>query len=58
MDREMQAMTKPAQNYQPSSQDERWIQHTLVLAEAAAAAGEVPVGAVIVCDGELIGEGV
>ena len=37
--------------------DERWMRYALELAEAAAAAGEVPVGAVVVRDGELIGEG-
>jgi tRNA(adenine34) deaminase len=29
----------------------------LALAEAAAAAGEVPIGAVLVCGGEIVGEG-
>lgn len=37
--------------------DNYWMQHALRLAEQAAAAGEVPVGAVIVRDGEMIGEG-
>ncbi len=36
---------------------ERWMAHALRLAEAGAAAGEVPVGAVVVCEGEIIGEG-
>jgi tRNA(adenine34) deaminase len=35
----------------------RWMQHALALAERAEAEGEVPVGAVLVKDGEMIGEG-
>jgi tRNA(adenine34) deaminase len=34
-----------------------WMRHALNLAGRAAAEGEVPVGAVLVRDGELIGEG-
>ena len=37
--------------------DVRWMRHAIGLAAAAAAAGEVPVGAVIVAAGEIIGEG-
>ncbi len=37
--------------------DERYLERALALAEAAAREGEVPVGAVIVCDGAVIGEG-
>jgi tRNA(adenine34) deaminase len=37
--------------------DERWMQHALMLAERAAAEGEVPVGAVLVRDDAIIGEG-
>ena len=40
-----------------TSEDERWIARCLELAEAAAAADEVPVGAVVVRDGVVIGEG-
>lgn len=40
-----------------SSADEHWIRHALTLAERARAAGEVPVGAVLVKDGEIVGEG-
>lgn len=36
---------------------ERWMARALELAATAGAAGEVPVGAVVVLDGELIGEG-
>lgn len=37
--------------------DEEWMRHALALAKKAEAAGEVPVGAVIVLNGELIAEG-
>lgn len=37
--------------------DVAWMQHALELAHKAEALGEVPVGAVIVKDGELIAEG-
>ncbi len=40
-----------------NTDDHYWMQHALRLAEQAAEAGEVPVGAVIVRDGEMIGEG-
>lgn len=37
--------------------DEKWMQHALRLARKAEAEGEVPVGAVIVLNNEIIGEG-
>jgi len=37
--------------------DEHWMRVALALAEAAEADGEVPVGAVVVCEGQIIGEG-
>jgi tRNA(adenine34) deaminase len=37
--------------------DLRWMQHALGLAQRAGSAGEVPVGAVLVRAGEVIGEG-
>jgi tRNA(adenine34) deaminase len=37
--------------------DEHWMAHALSLAQKAAAAGEVPVGAVLVLDNKIIGEG-
>jgi tRNA(adenine34) deaminase len=40
-----------------TSEDLRWIGRCLELAAAAAAAGEVPVGACVVVDGVLAGEG-
>ncbi|MBN8726375.1 MAG: tRNA adenosine(34) deaminase TadA [Xanthomonadales bacterium] len=38
-------------------EDIRWMRHALELARAAEAQGEVPVGAVIVRDGAVVGEG-
>lgn len=37
--------------------DEKWMRHALSLAHKAAAAGEVPVGAVLIRDGQLLAEG-
>lgn len=37
--------------------DRRWMRRALALAQQAAEAGEVPVGAVLVRDGQCIGEG-
>ncbi len=37
--------------------DEDWMRHALTLAQQAAEQGEVPVGALIVKDNELLGEG-
>ncbi|MCX7124603.1 MAG: tRNA adenosine(34) deaminase TadA [Gammaproteobacteria bacterium] len=37
--------------------DQRWMQHALLLAKKAIAENEVPVGAVITCDNELVSEG-
>ncbi len=39
------------------SPDEHWMQQALALAQRAEAEGEVPVGAVVVLNNELIGEG-
>ncbi len=38
-------------------QDAQWMRHALALAERAAAEGEVPVGAVLVKEGAILGEG-
>jgi tRNA(adenine34) deaminase len=40
-----------------SKSDRAWMRHALELAQRAAQEGEVPVGAVIVKDGQLVGEG-
>jgi tRNA(adenine34) deaminase len=39
------------------ARDERFMREALALAREAGAAGEVPVGAVVVCNGEIIGRG-
>jgi len=39
------------------SNHEKWLWHALQLAERAAKMGEVPVGAVAICRGEIVGEG-
>lgn len=39
------------------SDDLRFMGHALDLAKKAAELGEVPVGAVVVCDGKIVGEG-
>jgi len=39
------------------SMDYGWMRHALLLARRAAEEGEVPVGAVVVCDGKIVGEG-
>lgn len=44
-------------NDSPPADHHHWMRRALALAQAAAAAGEVPVGAVLVRDGQLIGEG-
>ena len=41
----------------PTSEDARWLARCLELARQAAAADEVPVGAVVVVDGVVVGEG-
>lgn len=50
------AKIKPASAARPQD-DERWMRHALELARRAQAEGEVPVGAVIVHDGKIVGEG-
>lgn len=37
--------------------DEQWMREALALAQEAADEGEVPVGCVIVCDGQIVGRG-
>lgn len=39
------------------AEDEAWMERALALAEQAEARGEVPVGAVVVRDGAIVGEG-
>jgi tRNA(adenine34) deaminase len=41
----------------PSNSDELWMEEALRSAQRALEAGEVPVGAVVVCDGRIVGRG-
>lgn len=50
-------MHKQHSNPQPTMTDHDFMQVALDLAQQAAAAGEVPVGAIVVKDGEIIGRG-
>lgn len=43
--------------HQLAESDQRWMEKALELAERAAELGEVPVGALVVLDGDVIGEG-
>ncbi len=44
-------------NTETDERDRRWMVHALMLAQRATAEGEVPVGAVVVKDDEIVGEG-
>ena len=44
-----------SENFTP--EDEHWMRHALLLARRAQEAGEVPVGAVVVQGGRIVGEG-
>ena len=50
-------MDKQLDKLEQQSLDEFWMQHALVLAQRAEAEGEVPIGAVLVRDEQVIGEG-
>lgn len=50
-------MTHPSVAVGRAAEDERWMRAALECARAAKARGEVPVGAVLVCDGEVVSEG-
>ena len=41
----------------PTPDDERWMDEALALARSAAARGEVPIGAVVVSEGAIVGRG-
>jgi tRNA(adenine34) deaminase len=51
-------MQKPTTNDQrPAATDELWMEEALHAAQRALEAGEVPVGAVVVCGDQIIGQG-
>jgi len=41
----------------PTANDELWMEEALRAAQRALEAGEVPIGAVVVCDGRIVGRG-
>lgn len=47
----------PAPDASEQAADEQWMRRALALADTAGALGEVPVGAVVVLDGAVVGEG-
>ncbi|MBC7779356.1 MAG: tRNA adenosine(34) deaminase TadA [Proteobacteria bacterium] len=49
--------TRPVNAVAPPTADERWMREALLLASEAARHGEVPVGAVVVRDGAIVGRG-
>lgn len=54
----MLVVTEPGSGTQASvSSDELWMQEALRQAQRALEAGEVPVGAVVVCNGKVVGRG-
>lgn len=48
---------KPEDPPVPTASDELWMEEALRCAQRALEAGEVPVGAVVVCDGHIVGRG-
>lgn len=50
-------MSKETVSSGETAEHERWMRRALNLADRAANEGEVPVGAVLVCEGSVIGEG-
>ena len=44
-------------NNQPTSNDELWMEEALRSAQRALEAGEVPIGAIVVCEGRVVGRG-
>jgi tRNA(adenine34) deaminase len=49
--------TAPVPSRADESPDELWMEEALRCAQRALEAGEVPVGAVVVCDGRIVGRG-
>ncbi len=47
----------PDESTRDIASDERWMEEALRLASMAAVGEEVPVGAVVVCDGRIVGRG-
>ncbi len=49
--------SEQADEIRQTEQDERWMHHAMALASKAEGIGEIPVGAVLVLDDEVVGEG-
>lgn len=49
--------SEQADEIRQAEQDERWMRHAMALASKAEGIGEIPVGAVLVLGGEVVGEG-
>jgi tRNA(adenine34) deaminase len=51
-------MTPPTAEHVPKkNSDELWMEEALRMAQRALEAGEVPIGAIVVCKGEIVGRG-
>ncbi|HET9407221.1 MAG TPA: tRNA adenosine(34) deaminase TadA [Candidatus Sulfotelmatobacter sp.] len=50
-------MPTPNRQAPPTQSDELWMEEALRAAQRALEAGEVPVGAIVVCNGEIVGRG-
>ncbi|MBZ5665595.1 MAG: tRNA adenosine(34) deaminase TadA [Acidobacteriia bacterium] len=53
----MQLLSADKSTAEESSSDELWMEEALRCAQRALEAGEVPVGAVVVCNGRVVGRG-
>jgi len=57
----VKARNEPRTRYglppQAGAEDERWMREALALAASAQARGEVPVGAIVVCEDTIVGRG-
>ena len=56
-DAEQEPLTEITMEQSATEEDIMWMRHALTLADKAESIGEVPVGACVVLNGELIGEG-
>lgn len=54
---EQEPLTEISMEQSATEEDVMWMRHALTLADKAESIGEVPVGACVVLNGELIGEG-
>lgn len=57
MIKSLQSLREKNEHFLDNADDMRWMRHVLQLAKKAEALGEVPVGAALVLNNELVGEG-